>query len=137
MKNAIKNRKGEGYIDTAVGVVCAMMVIVLALNVFSFLTLKQDLDYINKELTKTVCFYGKTGTEVNERYEELCDEIGIRPTMEFTGTDFFNSTKGTVQLGDLIVVRLKYSTYVRGLGVFQIPITLTTVQSGLSEKYWK
>ena len=77
MKNAIKNRKGEGYIDTAVGVVCAMMVIVLALNVFSFLTLKQDLDYINKELTKTVCFYGKTGTEVNERYEELCDEIGI------------------------------------------------------------
>lgn len=68
MKNAIKNRKGEGYIDTAVGVVCAMMVIVLALNVFSFLTLKQDLDYINKELTKTVCFYGKTGTEVNERY---------------------------------------------------------------------
>lgn len=137
MKNAIKNRKGEGYIDTAVGVVCAMMVIVLALNVFSFLTLKQDLDYINKELTKTVCFYGKTGTEVNERYEELCDEIGIRPTMEFTGTEFFISTKGTVQLGDLIVVRLKYSTYVRGLGVFQIPITLTTVQSGLSEKYWK
>ena len=34
MKNAIKNRKGEGYIDTAVGVVCAMMVIVLALNIF-------------------------------------------------------------------------------------------------------
>ena len=42
-----------------------------------------------------------------------------------------------IQLGDLIVVRLKYSSYVRGLGVFQIPITLTTVQSGLSEKYWK
>ncbi len=137
MKNAIKNKKGEGYIDTAVGIVCAMMVIVLAFNVFSFLTLKQDLDYFNKELTKTVCFYGKTGTEVNERYNALCNETGIYPTMEFTGTEYFNSTKGTVQLGDLIVVRLKYSTYVHGLGVFQIPITLTTVQSGLSEKYWK
>ena len=32
MKNAIKNRKGEGYIDTAVAVVCAMMVIVARAN---------------------------------------------------------------------------------------------------------
>lgn len=137
MIKKLKNKKGEGYIDTAVGVVCAMMVIVLALNVFSFLTLKQDLDYFNKELTKTVCFYGKTGSEVAERYVELCDEIGIYPMMDFSGTEYFNSTKGTVQLGDRVVVNLDYETYVRGLGVFKIPVTLNSVQSGLSEKYWK
>ena len=137
MKNAIKNRKGEGYNDTAVGVVCAMMVIVLALNIFSFLTLKQDMDYFAKELSKTACFYGKTGSELGERYTELCEETGLNPTLSYTGTEYFNSTKGTVQLGDLMVVKISYSTYVHGLGVFKIPVTLTATQSGLSEKYWK
>ena len=37
------NHRAEGYIDTVVCVMAAMMVIVLALNVFSFLTLKQDM----------------------------------------------------------------------------------------------
>lgn len=37
MKN-IFNRRGESYIETVVCVFAAMMVIVLALNAFSFLT---------------------------------------------------------------------------------------------------
>ena len=45
MIKTLKNKRGENYIDTVVGVVAAMMVIVVALNIFSFLTLKQDLDY--------------------------------------------------------------------------------------------
>lgn len=40
-----KTNKAEGYIDTVVCVMAAMMVIVLALNVFSFLTLGQDMDH--------------------------------------------------------------------------------------------
>ena len=108
-----KTNKAEGYIDTVVCVMAAMMVIVLALNVFSFLTLKQDMDHFAKELIDTATTYGRTNEQATDRYNELCDEL------------------------ETIDVTLTYQTYVRGLGVFKIPVTLKATFSGLSQKYWK
>ena len=137
MKKLIKNRRGENYIDTVVGVVAAMMLIVVALNIFSFLTLKQDLDYYAKEMVEVCCSYGKTCDEVQDRDEELSAELGLDPDLSFNGTEYFNTSKRTVQYGEVIVVELTYRTYVRGLGVFKIPVTLTAKHSGLSRRYWK
>ena len=133
----LRRSRGEGYIDTVVCVLAAMMVIVLALNVFSFLTLKQDLDFFAKEMIDVSTTYGRTSGEANTRYTELCSEMGLNPSFSFSGTDYFNAQAGKVQLGDTIKVTVIYSTYVRGLGVFRIPITLTATHSGLSQKYWK
>ena len=137
MTKLLKNKRGENYIDTVVGVVAAMMVIVVALNIFSFLTLKQDLDYYAKEMVEVCCSYGKTCDEVQDRDEELSAELGLDPDLSFNGTEYFNVTKRTVQYGEVIVVELTYRTYVRGLGVFRIPVTLTAKHSGLSRRYWK
>ncbi len=137
MIKLLKNKRGENYIDTVVGVVAAMMVIVVALNIFSFLTLKQDLDYYAKEMVEVCCSYGKTCDEVQDRDEELSAELGLDPDLSFDGTEYFNATKRTVQYGEVIVVELTYRTYVRGLGVFRIPVTLTAKHSGLSRRYWK
>ena len=137
MLKLLKNKRGENYIDTVVGVVAAMMVIVVALNIFSFLTLKQDLDYYAKEMVEVCCSYGKTCDEVQDRDEELSAELGLDPDLSFNGTEYFNATKRTVQYGEVIVVELTYRTYVRGLGVFRIPVTLTAKHSGLSRRYWK
>jgi len=135
--NKVLNNKGEGYIDTVVIVLSSMMVIVLALNIFSFLTLKQDLDYFAKEMIDVATTYGRTGEEANIRYSALCNELGISPSIDYNGTDYFNSSTGKVQLGDTIIVTLTYETHVRGLGMFKIPVTLTAKHSGLSQKYWK
>ena len=113
------------------------MAIVLALNVFSFLSLKQDLDYFAKEMIDTATTFGRTKTEVSTRYNELAEEIGFSPTISYDGTNYYNNTTGKVQLGDKIIVTLSYKTYVRGLGAFKIPITLIAKHSGLSQKYWK
>ena len=137
MRKLLRNKRGENYIDTVVGVVAAMMVIVVALNIFSFLTLKQDLDYYAKEMVEVCCSYGKTCDEVQDRDEELSAELGLDPDLSFNGTEYFNATKRTVQYGEVIVVELTYRTYVRGLGVFRIPVTLTAKHSGLSRRYWK
>lgn len=137
MKRFLRNKKAEGYIDTVVCVMAAMMVIVLALNVFSFLTLKQDMEYFAKEIIDTATIYGRTGTEVTKRYQELVTELGFRPMMSFTGSEFYNFSAGTVQLGDTIQLTVTYQTYVKGLGVFKIPVTLYATHSGLSQKYWK
>ena len=135
--STLKNRSGESYIDTVVGVIAAMMVIVVALNVFSFLTLKQDLDYYAKEMIEVSCSYGKTVSEVQDRYEELSDELGFTPDISFDGTKYFNQNKKTVQYGEAIKVEISYRTYFKGLGVVKIPLTLTARHSGLSRKYWK
>ena len=133
----LKGNKGEGYIDTVVCVMASMMVIVFALNIFGFLTLKQDLDYFAKELIDTATIYGRTNEQVTARYNELCDEVGIDPAVSFNGTTYYNSSTKKVQLGEVVSVTLIYKTYVKGLGVFKIPITLTATHSGLSQKYWK
>jgi hypothetical protein len=133
----LKTTKAEGYIDTVVCVIAAMMVIVLALNVFSFLTFKQDMDHFAKELIDTATTYGRTNEQVTDRYKELCAELGISPTVSFSGTTYYNATAKKVQLGETIRVTLTYKTYVRGLGVLKIPVTLRASFSGLSQKYWK
>ena len=51
MKQIIKNRKGEGYIDICVGILALLTVLVLSLNIYSFLTLKQDMDEITEMIT--------------------------------------------------------------------------------------
>lgn len=135
-KKILKSKSGEGYIDTVVGVLCSMMVIVLALNVFSFLTLKQNMDYFAKELLETAVENGRIGVEVNARYTELEKETGIHPSAAWD-TAYFNSSAKTVQLGDTIKLTLTDETTFKGFGVFSIPITLTATHSGLSQKYWK
>ena len=85
MKILLKNKRGEGYIDTVVCVLAAMMVIVLAINVFSFLTLKQDLDYFAKEMIDVSTTYGRTSGEANTRYTELCaEQISSNPVRSST-----------------------------------------------------
>ena len=135
--DAVRNNRGEGYIDTVVGVVASMMIIVIALNIFSFLTIKQDLDYYAKEMIEVCASTGKTGIEATERATELDDEVGFSPTVSYTGTEYFNTSNKTVQYGELIVVTVTYHTTVKGLGVFEIPVTLTAKHSGLSRRYWK
>ena len=133
----IPNKRGESYIETAVAVVASMMVIVIALNIFSFLTLKQDLDYYAKEMMDTATIYGRTSNEVEERHTELCEELGIIPSYDFSASDYFNTAKKTIQLGETVRLTVTYQSAVKGLGVFSIPVTLTVKESGLSEKYWK
>ena len=88
-------------------------------------------------MVEVCCSYGKTCDEVQDRDEELSAELGLDPDLSFSGTEYFNATKRTVQYGEVIVVELTYRTYVRGLGVFRIPVTLTAKHSGLSRRYWK
>ena len=137
MFKLLNNKEGEGYIDTVVTVLASMMVIVLALNVFSFLTIKQDIDYFAKEMLYAATTSGSTLDEITLRYTNLCEEVGFNPDYTFNRTDYYNVSTGKVQLGDTVVVTITYETYIRGLGVFKIPITIKACHSGLSQKYWK
>ena len=60
MIHILKSQKAEGYIDTVVGVLCVMMLLILSINTFSFLALKQDMDPMAKEVLQAATFDGRT-----------------------------------------------------------------------------
>lgn len=136
MKKIITSKKGEGYIDVVVGIFAMMMVVVVVLNIFQFMTLKQDLDEISGQLIETATFNGCFDSEFVERVEGLQGQF-----FDFNVTtdaeEYFNATYKRVQLGDQMDVYVSVQTYVQGLGMFRIPVTVTSHRSGISEKYWK
>lgn len=132
----IMNKRGDGYIDVVISILVAMMMIALILNIFSFMTLKQDMDYFAKEMINCASANGTTSGKVSARYYELMTETGIAPSVTWS-TTYFNASQQTVQLGDTIQLTLTLQSSVRGFGRINIPVTLTAKHSGISQKYWK
>lgn len=133
----LKSKKGDGYIDVVVSVLVYMMLIVVALNVFQFFILKQDIDYIAKELIEVATANGSTSGEVDLRYYELCKETGIYPSYSFEGSIYMSGSNHKVQLGDTIAVKVIYTSFIKGIGAFKVPVSMTASYSGLSKYYWK
>ena len=133
----LKAQRGEGYIDTVVSVMILVMLIVLSINVFSFLAAKQDMDYYARELVEAAAISGNTyGSDTYERLYELYDETGIYPGFYWTA-DYYGGNYGHVQYGDTIRVTIVYTRYLDGFGIFRIPVTMTATYSALSQVYWK
>ena len=132
----IRNKKGEGYIDTCVSVVVFVMILVVAINMFSFITLKQEMDQICNELIETATAEGCFGDKFRERDSELHNEY-YNYVICMSAERYYNSSYKWVQLGDTMSVKINVTTYLKGLGMLKIPVTVSVQKSGISEKYWK
>ncbi|MDD4414870.1 MAG: DUF4320 family protein [Oscillospiraceae bacterium] len=136
IKKLIRSKRGEGYIDTAISVVVFVMILVVAINIFSFIALKQEMDQIAEELIEAATYAGSFEGEFWNRDSELLNQYyyyGISTSAE----KYFNSGYGRVQLGDTMTVKIDVTTHLKGLGIFKIPVTVSVTRSGISEKYWK
>ena len=136
MRKILKSKKGEGYIDGVIGILAIMMVVVLTLNNYEYFVLKQDLDEISGQLIETATFNGCFDSEFDERCSALEGQF-FDFDVTTSAEEYFNATYERVQLGDTMEVTVSYQTYVKGLGVFKIPVTVSSHRSGISEKYWK
>lgn len=132
MRRIFRSQKGEGYIDVVIGILALMAVLVVTLNIFEFMTLKEDLDEISGQLIETATFNGCFDAAFDERAEDLQNR-SFQFDVETDAQEYFNTSYKRVQLGDKMEVTVSVETYVRGLGVFKIPITVTSHRSGISE----
>lgn len=136
IKKLMCSKRGEGYIDTTISVVVFVMILVVAINIFSFIALKQEMDQIAEELIEAATYAGSFEGEFWNRDSELLNQYyyyGISTSAE----KYFNSGYGRVQLGDTMTVKIDVTTHLKGLGIFKIPVTVSVTRSGISEKYWK
>ena len=131
MLKALKNNRGEGYIDVVVLVLCAMLVIALAVKVFPAYIAKQKVDTFATELMREAEIAGRVGSETARREEILIEKTGIDPDVNWSRT-------GKIHLNEEITVMV---TYQMDIGLFgdigSFPVTLRGEAMGKSEVYWK
>jgi hypothetical protein len=127
----LRSKQGEGYIDVAVLVLCAMLVIALAVRVFPAYIIKQQVDTFATELMREAEIAGRVGTETTNRELLLREKTGITPTVTW-------SKSGRIQLNEEITVTVTFETNIGLFGGFgSFPVTLRADAAGKSEVYWK
>lgn len=131
MLKILRSKQGEGYIDVAVLVLCAMLVIALAVRVFPAYIIKQQVDTFATELMREAQIAGRVGTETTNRELLLREKTGITPTVTW-------SKSGRIQLNEEITVTVTFETNIGLFGGFgSFPVTLRADAAGKSEVYWK
>lgn len=130
-KKVLRAQNAEGYIDVVVLVLCAVLVIALAVRVFPVFITKLQLDNFADELIREAEIAGRVGTETSERELELQEKTGLTPTVTWSET-------GNIQLNQEVTVTL---TLQKDIGLFgdfaSFPIQLKARASGKSEVYHK
>ncbi len=135
-KKLMKSKRGEGYVDLCVGVIVFVMIIVISINIFSFITLRIELDQICDGLIEAATYEGCFGDGFFDTDAAMLEDYYYYE-LDYGADKYFNSSLGRVQLGERMWVEVSLKTDIKGLGVFKIPVTVTVRKSGLSEKYWK
>lgn len=135
IKKIFSSKRGEGYVDICIATVIFVMLTVIALNIFSFITLKAEMDEITDNLIVMATHTGRFGDEFSDMDSVLLDDY-FYYDLDYGADEYFTSDD-KVQLGDKMWVEISVDTTVKGLGVFEIPVTLKVKRSGISEVYWK
>ena len=135
VKKILHSRKGDGYVDICIGVIAFVMVLVIALNIFEFVTLRVEMDQIADELIEAATFSGEFNDDFFNTDSVMLDDYYYYD-IDWGADKYFNTAYDRVQLGDRMWVEISVDTHIKGLGI-KIPITLRVKKSGLSERYWK
>ena len=126
-----KDRRGEGYVDMIVLVLCAVLVLALAVRVLPVYIAKQRLDTFATELVREAEITGNEGSETERRAAVLREKTGIDPEITW-------STEGKIQLNEEVTVTLTLPKEIGLFGRFgSFPVTLQSQATGKSEVYWK
>ena len=131
IRDCLKCRRGEGYVDVIVLVLCVMMVLVLCVRVLPVFIKKQQLDLYATELVREAEISGRVGIETSRREVVLTEKTGLSPMITW-------SSRGKIQLNQEVTVTLTLNTNIGLFGAFgSYPVTLQAKASGKSEVYWK
>lgn len=132
MGKLFKSKRGEGYIDVAIGILCLMLVVALAVSIFPVFMRKQQLDSFAAEIVREAEIAG--GTHVSERIATLCEETGLHPQITWD-CNYYSGSR--VQLNGDISVTLTDTVDI-GFFIFgPFPMEIQAKASGKSEVYYK
>lgn len=131
-RQLLKSRCGEGYIDTAVGIFCLMLVVAFAVSFLPAFTAKQQLDLFASEIVRQAEIEG--GTNVASRISTMREQTGLDPDIEWE-CDYYRGSR--VQLNGDISVTLTDTVNIGFFLFGSFPVEIRAKASGRSEVYYK
>lgn len=132
MKQLLRSRSGEGYIDTAVGIFCLMLVVAFAASFLPVFTAKQQLDLFAAEIVRQAEIEGGTG--VSSRINTMRQQTGLDPDIAWD-CDYYSGNR--VQLNGEISVTLTDTVDIGFFLFGSFPVKIRAKASGKSEVYYK
>lgn len=132
LKRILSSKKGEGYIDIAVGVLCLMLVVAMAAQFMPVFVKKQQLDLFAAEIIREAEITG--GTNVSSRIDMLRGQTGLNPDITWE-CEYYSGN--CVQLNGDITVTLTDRVDVGFFTFGSFPIEIRAKASGKSEVYYK
>lgn len=136
MKKLFASKKGEAYIELCLQMLIFVASLVIAINVLSFANLYVEMGRVSDELIQVATYNGGFTDEFWEADTQLKAKY-FDYNVTCSADEYFNEAYKRVQLGDIMTLTLTKQSYLKGVGGFKIPVTVTVSRSGISEKYWK
>ena len=130
LKKLKVGKPGEGYIDVVVLILCAIMVIALAVKVLPVYIAKHNLDTYATELVREAEITGQVGSATTTRAAILSERLGVSPTVSWSRT-------GRIQLNEEVTVTCTITMDIGFGGLGSFPVELVAQARGKSEGYWK
>ena len=132
IKKIFHNQKGEGYVDVAVLVFSAMLVLAFIIKTIPAFIVKDQLNTLATQTLREAQMEGK----ININYNPIADALGIQPDNVIWEANTFSGDK--VQLDEPITVTFIAKVNIGLFGEFgSFPISLKSKATGRSEVYWK
>ena len=132
------NKKGSAtYIETTIFVLVAAMFIAFAINLFSIISAKQQLDMCADQLTRQIQLTGEVSSETDALFDSLSSGIKSVENVSYSVDTTYHSGK-KIQLGTPFKVKVTAKAHFGGFGSIHLfPIELVSSGAGISEEYWK
>lgn len=129
LKKLKAGKPGEGYIDVVVLILCAMLVIGLAVKVMPVYIAKHNLDTYATEMVREAEIAGQVGSVTSTRASILSERLGISPQVSWSRT-------GRIQLNEEVTVTCRITMDIGFGGLGSFPVKLVAQATGKSEVYW-
>lgn len=139
-----RSEKAEAdYISATIFVFVGVLFITFALNVFSIISAKLQLDQAADQLTKQIQLAGGINSETDAMYSYIANDIhGVRNIQYTIDADYLQPSpsgmRQGIQLGTPFFVELTADATLGGFGdILPVQFGISSRSSGVSEKYWK
>ena len=141
-KPLLSDKSGEMYYEIIIKTIIVVVFFLTVIGIYHVFTQYIETNYLCRRVVRAVEVGGSYNSEIHTLFNDLRSELTLpSATMEITNVTYFDSTR-KIQLRERFTITV-HSTY--NITIFsptfspplQIPVTLTSTLSGMSEVYWK
>lgn len=140
----LKSEQGEAnYISTVVYIFAAVVILAFILNLFSIISVKQQLDHCADQMVKQIQLSGGVNSDTEKLFAYLSGEIkGAKNiTYDIDSSYYYPTPSGmdkAIQLGSPFYITVTGRASLGGFWNFDLAkIAVVARGAGVSERYWK